>query len=131
MPLQALAKTSLRMFWVHADGENVGVVNQAGGNRMPGSAAVGGFPGQVRRSGVEHVGIGRIERQSGDVLHLRDRFQREILRQVAPRSAERKTPFEVPAAMVPESIGDSASDSMRDPRMPAKACQVSPPSLLS
>ena len=44
---------------------------------MPGGAAVDGFPRQVRRSSVEHVGVGRIESQRGDVLHLHVGLRRD------------------------------------------------------
>ena len=61
------------------DREHIGVVDQPLLDVVPIGAAVGGLPGQVRRSGVERARVSGIEGQSGDVLHLHVGFRRDSI----------------------------------------------------
>src|SRR5579871_1744179 len=61
----------VRVLRIYFNGENIGVVDQPRRNRMPGGSSVRRFPRQVWCAGGEHVLVGRIESQRGDVLHLR------------------------------------------------------------
>jgi len=42
----------LRVVRIHADGKDIRIVNQSGGDGLPIRAAIQGLPGQMRRPGV-------------------------------------------------------------------------------
>jgi hypothetical protein len=69
-------ENQLRVFRIHADGENVGIVNQSRGDRLPVRAAIHGLPGQVRRSGVDGIRVRWIKCERGDVAHFDIVFRR-------------------------------------------------------
>ena len=68
-------KDAGRLFGVHVDAENIGIVQHALMYRFPGGTTVAGSPGEMSSSGVEGAGFGGVESEGDDGLELQVGFR--------------------------------------------------------